>query len=376
MKMYPTQLPTTGTFVYCPQNLHEAWNKADKEASYANLSRARLRDALKRYRHEEVKDTLDVIKSLEEYLPHMFIILRIIELEDIKEQENIGKDLIFSWRSVISANTLNISTRTTLHSIYTEALFILVTYSLALTIFASTRSVTQEEQATQARIYFCRAAGIMSFAGKSIIPHLPADNPALPELNLQVLTAFQKFQLAEAQLYAIKNTISQKHSPSLLCRIAISSSDNLSTARSMIMKIKDVSITLKNFWDERRKLAYAIAFKYLAIDFESHNEVGKAISCLEVALDNLKTSSKSKIVQKIGMSDRNLSLLSVEQSEISKLHSTFSKLNNTVSFQPVSKTAQILEELPSGRDFLFPVPFEIPQPLTEEPTNEFGQDKF
>lgn len=173
----------------------------------------------------------------------------------------------------------------------------------------------------------------------------------------------------------------------ILTRLCIGAAEHAAIASASLRDEKKVSKELIEYVDDVRRTARARACRFQAVDCESRNEVGKAISWVHAGLVELgfdlttkEGNSKQSGLSKLKASwqekreDKKMSRGSArwgsdagkfEEGRILEyLEKKFVKSNNTVSFQKVPEYQPLLATLPSGMNM--PLGEKWQQPVLSE----------
>ncbi|KAG6810679.1 hypothetical protein H0H92_010766 [Tricholoma furcatifolium] len=287
--MFLYELPTSGAISFSDFCNDLTVNKRHVVAiPAATQARANIRAILKDNKRTEQgrKDFLQLVKLLEEYIPHLRGIIDCVAHDEIAlrsaprlylhrryvKKTDIQASVVFSWRTTLSANLFNTSPRLSVSGLQADLAFSLLTYAFSLSNLARTTVISlgryeydraisetdrkaKDEQLNIAVEFLCRASGVYTFVADTVIPEWENQmkgEPSFeqpPELRREVNTALAKMALADAQTLAIRKYLSKaafdsnitpgpplptSHpSPSLLAKMHLECASLYSSARSL-----------------------------------------------------------------------------------------------------------------------------------------------
>lgn len=333
---YEYTLPTTGAF-YFPSAL----DQTESILSTASNHRAQLRDILKKLKRSNDKDTLSVIRIIEDYLPLLFEIFETRtkrdEASDLDTPENGGastltqpslSSLTTSWRATFLDNKIpgKAFPRLDMTGITYEVGFVLLTYAYALSNYASISTLP----ATKASELLCKAAGIFEYHHSKLMGGESSNNKTCPEVFPQFSACLMNFTLGNAQMVSLRQ-LEEKASHSILCRVAVGASDHYSAAIGVLSShpmLKHIPTDFRDHLSKAQQYALSRAYLYLGMDQEKSAQVGFAIGCAQQAESLYKDATTSDLLR------------------------SWTKQNAHVTFQPVMSKAEVQTKLPSGREFV------------------------
>lgn len=240
--MYIYDLPTTGTISFT--DFLVTTDLVSQVSSTTQL-RARLRAVLKQNRAGSSSsvskdggdpsssaggttsktDWLTIVKTIEEYLPHLLAIFNCVQTDDLI----LRYEPVFSWRTCVSSTRFRGPRRVDLAGLHYELVSALLTYALALSNFASATvsglgsferdpSLSSEERRSKddrlrwAADTLCRASGILLYLSQELLPRWRDQVGRVeglpPDLTTEVTLGLSKVCLAEAQALAIRKLVS------------------------------------------------------------------------------------------------------------------------------------------------------------------------
>lgn len=373
MAGYEYTLPTTGAFFFSPSStttststsrqtdLRDGVRAADILAR-ANNHRAQLRDTLKTLKRSDGKDTLGVVRVVEDYLPLLYHIASDSraatsrnddddvdkegddEHDDDDENHRRGtarvvgaaqstqsKVMVTSWRSTFFESKVpgKPSPRLDLVGIEAEMTFVLLTYAYALSNYASLPSHPPQKVVE----LLCRASGVFDHVHAEWSTKSRAANRTgkpCPELYPELAATLAKLAMGEAQMAAIKQ-VREKASPPMLCRFAVAAADHFSTAQGIVSShplLKTIPSEFRSHLTQRQSVATSRAFHYLALEQAKAGHVGFAVGCAQQAERLFKDTQSITLLREL------------------------TKENQQVTFQAVAGKEEVQARLPSGRDFV------------------------
>ncbi|GAC98026.1 hypothetical protein PHSY_005614 [Pseudozyma hubeiensis SY62] len=170
-------------------------------------------------------DWLTIVKTIEEYLPHMLAVFNCVQTDDLI----LRYEPVFSWRTSISGTRFRGPQRVDLSGLYYELASVLLTYALTLSNFAAAtvaslgsferdRSLSsdarklKDDRLRWAADTLCRSAGILLYLSTDLLPKWSDQVGRVeglpPDLTTEATLALSKVCLAEAQALAIRKLVS------------------------------------------------------------------------------------------------------------------------------------------------------------------------
>lgn len=235
-----------------------------------------------------------------------------------------------------------------------ELCFVLLTQAFAYANWASSPG-TSENQAAD---LLCKAAGICLYVGEAILPKWQdAPNNRPPELHRELVLALSKLLLADAQSISIRKA-QGKTSTALLAKLAIGAAGNFESARGLIYTIKGgVAPDLKKYISDGANFHDALAKKYLAIEANDAQKMGNAMAFAKAATVLLVPLSKKGLGERTSTATR----AATELTEVQRLLAVYTKVNDSVTFQPVPSAGDLQPLVPSGRSIMDINRYVLPQ---------------
>ncbi|KAF9425388.1 hypothetical protein BGZ94_007571 [Podila epigama] len=256
-----------------------------------------------------------------------------------------------------------------------------------------------DHQLTTAADLYCKAAGIFEYIVQDIIPKWnectlgsaqntgtggkggEASRPV--DVQTNVISAHIKLALGEAHACTVrKATIKaarasalkaaeslgssasssssggSKTSYVLLAKLSIGVKEEYERAYGLLKSVKDLNEISSDFRAHVKdgKVYYeALAFSLLGMDAYESQQYGKAIGFMTSAKNTfgmLAKSSKATTIVNAAMFEYRLA---------NEKWQAFLKINDSVTFEKVPSTAELLAVMPSGRDLLKPKKFMVPR---------------
>ncbi|KAK9479955.1 hypothetical protein V1514DRAFT_318565 [Lipomyces japonicus] len=391
-------LPSTGSFSFC-QLISSVEHY--QLLSTADVNRARVRDVLKRAKRNNNKDSLEVVKALEDYIPYLFSIKDGLEAGGLQLDHEIGETLdtkkfqvrletdrlVTSWRMPFSGSSqLHVvePQRVELPTIYFEVFMSVLTYALSLLTLAEEvyQTSSAEDKWKQATTHLLLAQSILVY----LSTHSLQLNAPVP-LDLQASTFTPIINLISGSLHLLviykslssstssssnnnnNNNNNKPLSAGLMARISIFAQEKFGTALSLLpSNLQNHSI--ETWIQDANRYSTALAAKYLAIERNGRDEVGRAIALcvgarnaissisvfkkskellLKKSTSNPFTSSASKNPYSnsfIFLKDRIVQL----DKEIEELEKQYRTQNDRISFQAIADVKDVMRSWPSGRE--------------------------
>ncbi|KAJ1979090.1 hypothetical protein H4R35_001646 [Dimargaris xerosporica] len=358
----------------------------------ATAHRERMRQLLKTA-HEQptTTDFAKVVAVIEDYLPHLFwcvgheeaIATRSSARATIRRGRSSDDDTLFVWKSPLCTG-LGDGTKfaTMTHrlrrghfssdSLAFELGGTLVAYGLALASWAFRQvqhltMVGQPQQLPdqdtqrykQAMHHLCQAAGVYDYILRNVLPKLAeplaaynqgSSNPRPPELTSEMLQILTRLAMADAQRIAIRLSMAQNRSPSLMAKLLLGVGEEYDAIFGLFQTMssqdhRDMTAELRRYLKDHRIYFQACAQRYLAMDAHQHDLDGVALGFVDLAragMQTLRAKDRSPIVHEAAL------LLT----ELDQERATYDKLNRTVTFDPVPSPAELNQRIPSGRTLL------------------------
>ncbi|KAJ7069954.1 BRO1 domain-containing protein [Mycena amicta] len=409
MSVYLYELPTTGAISFSDfcQDTTPA-KLFTSHISEVTQSRANLRAVLKESKRtqDEEKDHLKLVKILDDYLPKLRGIMGCVDNGQIE----LKSEPTFSWRTTLSANVFNHSSRLDLPSLHAELAYTLLTYAFALSNLAHAkvallgsyerdRAISEADrklkdaQLTVAADFLCRASGIFSYIAETVLLQWDSSVNSVavakpPDLSREVNNALAKLSLADAQTLAIRKLLSRSAydsnvtpgpplpkshpSPALISKLHLECAALYSSARTLaktpgsgsapskskginisIAKDGEVSTELRRYLSDETALHDALAHKWLGVDAGENGGTdrgGDAVAFLiwtKKELEELKGRKKERISEEL------------ERVNVFLKH--YKRVNDSLHFQPVPTQADLQARIPAGRLVLAAKAFVPPQ---------------
>lgn len=412
--MYFFELPTTGAISFsdiCSDKTRDRRYLAHITA--ATQARANVRALLKENKRttSDHKDFLRLVKLSEDYIPHIRGILQCVADENI----GIKSEPLFSWRTTLSANIFNSSPRLLLPGLQTDLAFTLITYAFSLcnlgrsiafslgryerdrTISDADRR-SKDLQLNVAVGFLCKASGIFTFIGESVLPDWESDAKRElvekpPELNCDVNAALAKLTLADAQSLAIRTMLSKaaydsnvapgpplprSHpSPSLISKLHLQCSSLYASASSLVKASgatgarAEVSTDLRRYLEGEEAFHVALSRKWLGVDAGERGgkeKGGDAVGFMMWAkkeLESLKDGLKGLTIARADskdMKDRMKTRVTDELESVKLFLKYYKKANDTIHFQAVPSQVELQDRIPTGTTAVSPKVYELPTP--------------
>ncbi|KAG9284243.1 hypothetical protein G9A89_002053 [Geosiphon pyriformis] len=357
--VYP--LPTTGSISFA-DFLLDPDNKFLNDIAEATALRGRMRAVLKEAaRTEGPKDYTNIMKVIDDYLPYLFAIVNCLEDGQLKLKKDFGILPCYQFDLILVEKKPRIECR----DIYYEFIFTLLTYGYACSNWGSSIIQREEEKdetdlkLKKAADLLCTAAGIFSYISEEVSPRW--NNPPItrpPDVMMEISTSISKIALADASSIAIRKALMAKTSSSLLAKLAIGVAGHYEKANGLMKSLKDPQKVCSDF----RKYVHvgalfhqALGKKYLAKDANENQGIGKAIGFITEAKEVFYNLSKSK-------STTIAAHASKEYAEVLALHSSYVKINNTISFDQIPSKEDLQALIPSGRFVSSLTKYTLPAP--------------
>ncbi|KAJ7594447.1 BRO1 domain-containing protein [Mycena floridula] len=397
------ELPTTGAISFSEFCVDQSTEVAyTSHLAGATQVRANLRGSLKENkRNSDEKDNLQLVKILDEYLPHLRGIIGCVAHDEL----GLRTEPVFSWRTTLSANVFNTSQRLNVPNLQAEHAFSLLTYAFALSNLARSivaslgayehdRAISNADRkakdvrVNQAVAFLCKASGIFRYISDTVLPEWektkeswPPNFNRPPDLSREVNHALSKMALADAQNLAIRKLLSKSaydsniapgpplpksHPPPALvakmhleCASLYSSARTLAKTTGATAESKgEVSADLRHYLADEGFFHAAMGRKWLGIDAgesSGSERGGDAVAFLIWAkkeLDELKDGGKGISFgkgekEKLGRSSRK-EKVAEERESIGVWLKHYKKVNDTVHFQPVPTQPDLQARIPSG----------------------------
>lgn len=401
MECYQFELPTTGAISFTENCIDES-QKYTAFLSTATSARASLRGILKESKRVDgEKDYLKIVKVVEDYLPHLYGIMKTAESGKI----SFSREPTFSWRMTLGSNVFQHSPRTSVVGLPAELAFTLLTYAFALSNLARSMVIilgdyehnrhllesdrkTKDDRLQSALTLLCRASGVFLYIAQVILPKTEALNPEsskkIPDMNKDVVAALSSLVLADAQRLAIRKSLTKatleatlspgpplpkSHPfPALIAKLYIHCASSFSTAQSLAKTFGDgdISSDLRKYFASENSFTLALAYKWLGVDAgESGSRTGIAVGFLSLArteLESLRNIKKALLGKSSDFSKENKSWILIELNSVNVFLDSYRKLNDTVYFQPVPPKSEIQSLIPTGKSLISMKEYEPPEP--------------
>ncbi|GAA5944523.1 hypothetical protein JCM1841_007049 [Sporobolomyces salmonicolor] len=399
------------------QLLQDPSNSHTRDLADAGAARTRVRAALRATRKDALAagkgaDWVGAARAISEYLPYLYAIMASVEADGLL----LRTDPVFTWKSSLSSQSLKKGrNRIALPSLHFELTATLLSHAICLsnasaTLVASLGSYeiassvssssikVHDETVNQAAEMLCRASGVLTHLAEIVIPGWEAtvgqeSLRARPiEVTRDAAIALAKMCLADANLLAIRRLLSRSlsvahstttpgpplppshPSPSLLAKLHLQVHTLYDEARSLFKSPSpsstgEITPLLRRYLSDGRQLALALAYKWLGVDAGEHSATGDAIGWLGAAgkaLDELKEKDKGIGRLKIGKgrkaAEGRKGKVQEEVESVLAFTNAYTKVNDTVHFQPIPSTQTLQSRLPSGRAALTPKAYAPPPP--------------
>ncbi|KAH9971147.1 hypothetical protein BGW80DRAFT_1228721 [Lactifluus volemus] len=410
------QLPTTGSLSFTDY-FADGLDVYTTQISEATQARANLRAVLKESKHTDGdKDYLKLVKTLEEYLPNLYAIISCVASGDLVQ----AQEPVFSWRTTLSAHLFNNSPRLDLPTLPAELVFTLLTYAFALSNLARLnvaalgtyereRGISDVERKAKdeklgfAVMLLCRASGLFehvsttALSGTEQTPSRKSNRARPPELCKEVASALSKLALASAQSLAIRKLMTKSSydstvspgpplpashpSPGLLAKLHLEASALCASAESLLRipssrkHDMEVAEPLLLYARDSASLHDALARKWLGADAGARESNGVAVGFLGWAKRELETlrdggsggggggggGGGKKEEGRDGRRERR-ERISAEAEDVAQFLRYYTRMNDTLSFQPVPSQAELQASVPAGRLAVAAKPFAPPTP--------------
>ncbi|KAJ1979936.1 hypothetical protein H4R34_002638 [Dimargaris verticillata] len=358
----------------------------------ATAHRERMRQLLKSA-HEQpaTADFAKVVAVIEDYLPHLFWCVRYEDtlapsktaIATIRRGRSSDDDALFVWKSPLCTGLGDGTKFTTMahrlrrghfasDSLAFELGGTLMAYGLALASWAfrqvqhlSMVGQTQQlpdhdtQRYKQAMHHLCQAAGVYDYILRNVAPKLAESsaansqgqsNPRPPELTSEMLQILSRLAMADAQRIAIRLSMAQNRSPSLMAKLLLGVGEEYDAIFGLFQTMpsqdhRDMTAELRRYLKDHRIYFQACAQRYLAMDAHQHDLDGVALGFVDqarIGMQTLRAKDRTPIVHEATL------LLA----ELDQERATYDKLNRTVTFDPVPSPAELNQRTPSGRTLM------------------------
>ncbi|KAG0036966.1 hypothetical protein BGZ82_003387 [Podila clonocystis] len=251
-----------------------------------------------------------------------------------------------------------------------------------------------DHQLTTAADLYCKAAGIFEYVAQDLIPKwnesglgaaggstkgTEASRPV--DVQISVVSAHIKLALGEAHACTVRKAAikaaraatlraaetsssagsgaASKTSYVLLAKLSIGVKEEYERAYGLLKSVKDLNEISSDFRAHVKdaKVYYeALALTLLGMDAYESQQYGKAIGFMTSAKTSFAALVKSSKAATI------VSAASFEYRLANEKCQAFQKINDSVTFEKVPSTAELLMVMPSGRDLLKPKKYQVPRP--------------
>ncbi|KAF8988029.1 hypothetical protein CPC16_008396 [Podila verticillata] len=260
-----------------------------------------------------------------------------------------------------------------------------------------------DHQLTTAADLYCKAAGIFEYVAQDLIPKwsesglgasggsgkgTDAAHPV--DVQTSVVSAHIKLALGEAHACTVRKASikaarasalkaaessssagagagagasasagASKTSYVLLAKLSIGVKEEYERAYGLLKSVKDLNEISSDFRAHVKdaKVYYeALALTLLGMDAYESQQYGKAIGLMTSAKTSFSALVKSSKAATI------VSAASFEYRLANEKCQAFQKINDSVTFEKVPSTAELLTVMPSGRDLLKPKKYQVPRP--------------
>ncbi|KAH7919791.1 hypothetical protein BV22DRAFT_1099083 [Leucogyrophana mollusca] len=410
MSIYVYELPTTGAISFADFCVDQS--PAGTYAAHlaeATQARANLRGVLKESKRtdRDDKDYLRLVKVLDEYLPQLYAVMACVAAGEIA----LRSEPMFSWRTTLSAHLFNASPRLALPSLHYDLAASLLTYAFALSNLASALIATYDRDAEPGkgdeRIGFavnllCRAAGVLGTLAEGVLPAWEREGGGVGrpvDLSREVVGALAKSTLAAAQSLAIRKLLSKatadallapgpplpkSHpSPALLAKLHLECAALYGGAGALFSKGSgsgsgagagaggEITPALKRHLSSHTALHTTLAHKWLGVDAGEGERSGEAVGFLTWARKGLEELRGGGIggggsggagEGKGKGRGKGKGVVQEELESVSVFLAHYTKINDSLSFQPVPKQRDLQARIPAGRLAVATKPYAPPRP--------------
>ncbi|KAG0352112.1 hypothetical protein BG005_008395 [Podila minutissima] len=261
-----------------------------------------------------------------------------------------------------------------------------------------------DHQLTSAADLYCKAAGIFEYVAQDLIPKwnesglgaaggsakgAEASRPI--DVQISVVSAHIKLALGEAHACTVRKASikaaraaalrasessrsagsgaaaatasaaagASKTSYVLLAKLSIGVKEEYERAYGLLKSVKDLNEISSDFRAHVKdaKVYYeALALTLLGMDAYESQQYGKAVGFMTSAKASFAALVKSSKAGTI------VSAASFEYRLANEKCQAFQKINDSVTFEKVPSTAELLTVIPSGRDLLKPKKYQVPRP--------------
>ncbi|EIM22667.1 hypothetical protein E3Q22_02363 [Wallemia mellicola] len=370
-------------------------------ASESTAKRAHLCAALKSDKNED----LNLISSIQEYLPHLLA----LEKSALNDSIVTIADDFFLWTVPSQLSPKGKSTSSS--SLTFEVVHVLHVHALALfnhaqgladkvgsydsnPLLPDSNRKECEDILQSAVSALNLAAGMFKYISDTAIDNYEGARDAdTPILNREYNIGLSKLSLAVSQSLAIRKLMSPHHaytlqnpgpplpkahpSPQILLKLHLDTSSLYNSSRMMLkssikstLRVQHVDLPaeLKAHTKRREKFHAGVAKKWLGVDAANSGHTGLAIAWLKAASEELAesvTSSSSEKLKILSKSirkarDERKNELDVELSSIDTYFKAYKQLNDTVHFQDIPPSQSLLSQIPSGRSLVAATPYTPP----------------
>ncbi|GAA99387.1 hypothetical protein E5Q_06083 [Mixia osmundae IAM 14324] len=359
-----------------------------------------------------------IIKVTQEYIP------LVVSLQDCIDRDSLlcKTEPVFAWRPVLSSRLTRRPARLVLPSLRYELAAVLLTHALALANAASARVLSlgpyehdkmlaesqrkaNDEAINSDANMLTRASAIMTYLSAELLPVCETKAPSVKELpadlTKELTFALSKVLMADAERLAIRRLLSRSSadtalrpgpplprthpSPGLLAKLYLNVYEHYDAARSTAKlvggqrKTEDAhlsndakSIVLQSFrtyLSDGRAASLAIGYKWLGVEAgERMSKYGEAIGWLKLAREALQdlVSSGKPLASLLGRNKARAgrkSHLEAELASVEMFLTSYTQLNETITFEPVTTAATLLTRVPAGRSAMTVPKYELPKPI-------------
>ncbi|KAH8806853.1 hypothetical protein DL96DRAFT_1629933 [Flagelloscypha sp. PMI_526] len=353
--MFLYELPTTGLSLRYASTISEA-----------TQIRAALRNALKEAKRTDhaAKDYLLILKVVDDYLPQLNELI----VGTARDELGLKTEPVFSWRTTLSPNLFNATTRQSFPGLHADWAFTLLVQGFTLSNYARTivtslgayehdRAIRDAERKSKddslnfAVDLLRRASGAFAFISETVLPQWENSRSATNDASLTPGPPLPK----------------SHPSPALTAKLHLECASLYSTARSLVKPSGDT--VLSPYLSENYSFHSALGKKWLGVEAGEKGGVeraGEAVGFMVWAKEGMNTifgggsgGSKGKGKEKDGAEGKKgrvgMELESVE-----------------VHFQPVPAQQHLQTRIPDGTLAVPPIPFVMPQ-LQKKSTHLEGE---
>ncbi|KAK9461397.1 uncharacterized protein V1516DRAFT_691372 [Lipomyces oligophaga] len=368
--IFPFSLPTTGAFSF---SSHISSTEYYQLLADADVHRAHLRDILKRAKRNNTQDVIEVVKTLEDYIPILFSIQTGIDNGEL----SLDSEIVTTWRMPISPSQfhkMGDNQRISGSTIVYEISMTLLTYALSLMSLAEEtfQASDSDDKWKQCTAHLLSAQSVLTYLNSH-----PAQTYTIVPIDLQSSTLSPLITTISGSLHLLilyKSLSSAKSaastaSASLMSRVSIYALEKFSTALALLPPSLRRE-PIENWLQDAKSYSSGLAQRFMAIDSEAKGQTGAAIALCAAGISDLKsgsmiTKSKDILSKKPNLSNRSTSNASLSKTyikskikqlrlELENMESSYRNQNDKVLFQQVPDMKEVKRTWPSGREVVAP----------------------